>query len=190
MSDTQSILLVGVGGQGTILLGKILSQGLMEAGYDVKMSEVHGMSQRGGSVSTQVRFGKKVHSPIMELGGADYLVAFELLEGQRWLEYLNPKGRMILNEFKIPSSPILLGKAAYPADIIEALQQKANVTVVKAAEIAEGLGDSRTMNVVLLGVLAKIMNLANVDWQGVIRREVKAKFVEINLKAFQAGYSI
>ncbi len=190
MNEVNSILLVGVGGQGTILLGKILSQGLLEAGFDVKMSEVHGMAQRGGSVSTQVRYGKTVHSPIMAVGGADYLVAFELLEGLRWLDYLNPQGKMILNDYAIPSAPILMGRTAYPDNIKQTLQEKVNVTLVKAAEIAEQVGDPRTMNVVLLGVLAKLMSLDNVDWEEVIRREVKERFVEVNLKAYRKGYGL
>jgi indolepyruvate ferredoxin oxidoreductase, beta subunit len=188
MTDVKSILIVGVGGQGTILVGKILSQGLVDAGYDVKMSEVHGMSQRGGSVSTQVRFGKKVYSPIMELGSADFIVAFETLEGMRWLEYLKPSGKLILNDFKIPSAPILLGKASYPENIIDTLREKADVTVVNAAGIAEELGDSRTMNVVLLGVLVKAIHLPESHWEEVIRKEVKVEFVDVNLKAFHAGY--
>ena len=114
MKDTKNILLVGVGGQGTILVSKILSNGLMEAGYDVKMSEIHGMAQRGGSVSTQVRYGKEVSSPIIGIGEADILVSFEIMETIRWLEYLKPDGVVVINDFEIPSAPILMGKVDYP----------------------------------------------------------------------------
>ena len=118
MSDVKNILLVGVGGQGTILASKILTSGLMEAGYDVKMSEIHGMSQRGGSVSTQVRYGKEVLSPIVGKGSADVIVAFERMEALRWLEYLKGGGKMVVNDFKINPAPVNLGKAEYPDDIM------------------------------------------------------------------------
>ncbi|MDF2568557.1 MAG: Indolepyruvate ferredoxin oxidoreductase, partial [Sporomusa sp.] len=118
MADVKNILLVGVGGQGTILVGKILSTGLMDAGYDVKMSEVHGMAQRGGSVSNQVRYGQKVHSPLMGRGEADILISFETMEALRWLEYLNPKGVAVINDYQIPSAPILMGKREYPQGVL------------------------------------------------------------------------
>jgi indolepyruvate ferredoxin oxidoreductase, beta subunit len=187
MSDVKNILLVGVGGQGTILVGKILSLGLTEAGYDVKMSEVHGMSQRGGSVSTQVRFGKQVFSPIMGKGDADILVSFETMEALRWLEYLKPKGKVVVNDYQIPSAPILMGKAAYPENVLGVLQEKADTMVVKAAEIAEELGNPRTMNIVLLGALVKGMELTDIDWESAIRKSIKPALLEVNLAAFKAG---
>jgi indolepyruvate ferredoxin oxidoreductase beta subunit len=187
MSDVKNILLVGVGGQGTILVGKILSHGLVEAGYDVKMSEVHGMSQRGGSVSTQVRFGKQVFSPIMAKGEADILVSFEMMEALRWLEYLKPDGKVVVNDYQIPSAPILMGKAKYPENVLNTLQDKADTTIVKAAEIAEGLGNLRTMNIVLLGALVKGMGLTDIDWESAIRANIKLAMVDINLAAFKAG---
>ena len=181
MSDVKNILLVGVGGQGTILASKILTSGLMEAGYDVKMSEIHGMSQRGGSVSTQVRYGKEVLSPIVGKGSADVIVAFERMEALRWLEYLKVGGKMVVNDFKINPAPVNLGKAEYPDDIIEDLKTKCQVTAVKAGE----------MNVVLLGALVKaIGSLDDVDWDAQIEKNVKPKFVELNKKAFKAGYDL
>lgn len=155
MSDVKNILLVGVGGQGTILASKILTSGLMEAGYDVKMSEIHGMSQRGGNVSTQVRYGKEVESPIVGKGSADVIVAFERMEALRWLEYLKIGGKMVINDFAIQPAPVNLGAAEYPADIIELLKSKAEVTTLKAGEIAGELGNPKAMNIVLLGALVK-----------------------------------
>jgi indolepyruvate ferredoxin oxidoreductase, beta subunit len=190
MSDVKNILLVGVGGQGTILVGKILSHGLTEAGYDVKMSEVHGMSQRGGSVSNQVRFGTKVYSPIMRKGEADILVSFEKMEALRWLEYLNPLGKVVVNDYEIPSAPILVGKANYPKNVLKTIQDKVDTVVVKATEIAEGLGNAKTMNIVLLGALVKGMNLSNIDWEEAIRKCVKPNMLEINLAAFKFGYGM
>ena len=132
MADVKSILLVGVGGQGTILASKILSTGLLEAGYDVKMSEIHGMAQRGGSVSTQVRCGNKVFSPIIGKGEADILVSFESMEALRWLEYLKPNGKVVVNDYEIPSAPILAGKQDYPKGVINIIEKKANTSVMNA----------------------------------------------------------
>lgn len=185
--DVKNILLVGVGGQGTILVSKILSTGLMDAGYDVKMSEVHGMAQRGGSVSSQVRYGKKVSSPIIGRGDADILVSFETMEALRWLEYLKPEGKIVVNDYRIPSAPILQGKIDYPEGVLETLQQKASANVIKAGEIAAGLGNARAMNIVLFGALVKAMELANIDWEEAIKKNVKAGMVDINVKAFRAG---
>ena len=187
MSDVKSILMVGVGGQGTILAGKILSMGLMAAGYDVKMSEVHGMAQRGGSVSNQVRFGKKVYSPIIGKGQADILVAFEMMEAMRWLEYLKPGGKIVVNDFRIPSGPILIGACDYPEQVIEKLKEKADTTVIQAGEIAKQIGNPRTMNLVLFGALVKGMNLTDIDLESEIAANVKPETLKLNLEAFRAG---
>ena len=187
MDEVKNILMVGVGGQGTILVGKILSGGLLEAGYDVKMSEVHGMAQRGGSVSTQVRYGRKVYSPVIDQGQADLLVAFETMEAARWLPYLKKGGQVVVNDYRIPSAPILAGQAQYPEGLLEALEAQAPTTVVKAGDLAEALGNVKAMNMVLLGALVKKMNLDSLDWAGRIKAGVKPEFVELNLKAFQAG---
>ena len=187
MSDVKNILLVGVGGQGTILASKVLSEGLTQAGYDVKMSEIHGMSQRGGNVSTQIRFGKKVYSPIVGKGEADLIVAFEKMEALRWIEYLKQDGKMVINDFEIPSVPIQQGVATYPEGILDELIHKANVSVFKAGAIAEELGNSKTMNIVLLGALTKAMDMPGLNWEEVIKSNVKKGFEEINIKAFRKG---
>lgn len=184
---TKNILLVGVGGQGTILAGKLLTTGLMEAGYDVKMSEIHGMSQRGGSVSTQVRYGEKVESPVIEPGSADILVSFEQMETLRWLEYLKPNGIVITNDTKISSMPILAGDAPYPDHAIEEIRKHVNVKVISAGEVANDLGNPKVTNVVLLGSLIRAMELESIDWERIIRENVKENFVELNLRALQKG---
>ena len=187
MADVKSILMVGVGGQGTILAGKILSMGLMAAGYDVKMSEVHGMAQRGGSVSNQVRFGAKVFSPIIGKGQADILVAFEMMEAMRWLEYLKPGGKIVVNDYRIPSGPILIGACDYPEQVIASLKAKADTTVIQASEIAKQIGNARTMNLVLFGALVKGMNLTQIDFAAEIAANVKPDTLKLNLEAFRAG---
>jgi indolepyruvate ferredoxin oxidoreductase beta subunit len=186
-NEIKNILLAGVGGQGTILVGKILSAGLIQAGYDVKMSEIHGMSQRGGSVSNQVRYGKKVYSPIMGKGEADILVSFEQMETWRWMEYLKPGGKVVLNDYRIPSAPILSGKADYPEDIIEKIVAGADTLVIRAADIAEKIGNSKTMNMVLFGALVESMPLNEIDWETIIRENIKPAMVEVNQTAFKAG---
>ncbi len=189
MKKVQNVLLSGVGGQGIILASKVLSVGLIEAGYDVKMSEVHGMAQRGGSVTTQVRFGEKVYSPIIGLGQADILVAFEKMEGGKWLEYLNPNGKMVINDFKIPSAPILAGDVLYPEGIIAEIKTKIDdVIVVDGPGLAEEVGNPKTMNIAIMGSLIKALGLDEiVDWEKVIGKVVKEKFIDVNVKAFNVG---
>jgi indolepyruvate ferredoxin oxidoreductase beta subunit len=187
---TKSILLVGVGGQGTILASKLLTTGLMEAGYDVKMSEIHGMSQRGGSVSSQVRYGDKVESPVIELGGADILVSFEKMEALRWLKYLKPDGKVVVNDYEISSMPILSGKVDYPTGVIEELSNKVKTVTVDAAKQAVTLGNSKVMNVILLGATIKSMGLEDINWEKIIRDNVKPQFVDLNLKAIEVGMAL
>jgi indolepyruvate ferredoxin oxidoreductase beta subunit len=187
---TRSILLVGVGGQGTILASKLLTIGLMEAGYDVKMSEIHGMSQRGGSVSSHVRFGKKVASPVIEKGGADVLVAFEKMEGLRWLDHLNPKGKAVINDYQINSMPILTGAFDYPQGINDEISQAIDTKIIDAASEADQLGNGKVMNVILLGALIKSMNLEELDWDTILENNVKPQFVELNKKAIKAGMEL
>ncbi len=186
----RSILLVGVGGQGTILASKLLTTGLMEAGYDVKMSEIHGMSQRGGSVSSQVRYGGKVESPVIELGGADILVSFEKMEALRWLEYLKLDGKVVVNNHEIGPVSVLSGKVDYSQDIIDELSKNAKTILVDAAKHARELGNSKVMNVILLGSTVKSMGLDNIDWEKIIRENVKEKFVDINIEAFKLGMDL
>ena len=187
---TKNILLVGVGGQGTILASKLLTLGLMEAGYDVKMSEIHGMSQRGGSVSSQVRFGDHVASPVIELSSADILVSFEKMEAMRWLPYLKKGGKMIVNDFEINPMPVLNGRAVYDPEIKEELLKLENVKFVNASEEAAKLGSIRSMNIVLLGAIVKAMQLDEINWLEIIRREVKPNFVTMNQEAFEHGQNL
>ncbi len=187
---TKSILLVGVGGQGTILASKLLTTGLMEAGYDVKMSEIHGMSQRAGAVSSQVRYGEKVESPVIEIGGADILIAFEKMEALRWLKYLKPDGKVILNDYEINPMPVLASKVDYPQGIIEEISSKVSTTVIDAAKQAVGLGNSKVMNVILLGTIIKSMGLEDINWDKIIRDNVKEQFINLNLKAIELGKSL
>ena len=193
MSDkrTKNILLVGVGGQGTILASKLLTLGLMEEGYDVKMSEIHGMSQRGGSVSSQVRYGEKVWSPVIEKGSADMIVSFEKMEALRWLEYLKKDGKVVVNNHEMMPMPVIMGKADYSPDIIKEMQDNCkDVTVVNATEEAVKLGNGEVMNIILLGTIIKAMGLEDIDWNKIVRENVKPAFVEDNLKAIQVGMSL
>ena len=185
---TKNILLVGVGGQGTILASKLLTTGLMQEGYDVKMSEIHGMSQRGGSVTTHVRFGTKVASPVVPEGEADVLVAFEKVEAVRWLKYLKKGGRLVVNNFEIYSLPVLTGAAKYPDEVVEKLEKEVpDLKIFNAGEIAEGLGNIKAQNVVLLGALVKAMGLEDIGWESVLQELVPPKLLELNIKAFRAG---
>lgn len=186
-SGVASVILAGVGGQGTILTSKILTQGLLAAGYDVKMSEVHGMSQRGGSVSTQVRYGRRVDSPIIGVGGADILVAFEKLEAARYAKYLKPGGIAIVNMHEILPVPVSSGLDTYPQGIVEALELSFRVTRIDAADIAARAGNSRTMNIVLLGAMVKALGMEHMDWQAALRGQVPPKALAENLAAFAAG---
>ena len=187
MSEVKSILLVGVGGQGAILTAKGLVNGLMRAGYDVKMSEVHGMSQRGGSVSTQVRWGEKVYSPLIGDGGADYMVAFEKMEAVRYANFLKPQGVAVINDYEIASATIAAGQFEYPAGCLEAMQNSFQVFSLKAADIAMSLGSAKCMNIVLFGALTHVLKLEQIDWEDVIRDTVPPKFLELNLQAYRAG---
>jgi len=189
-SSVKSILLVGVGGQGTILAGKILTQGLMEAGYDVKMSEIHGMSQRGGTVSTQVRYGDKVYSPVIETGGADIIVAFEKMEALRWIGYAKPDCQIVVNDHEIMPMPVVVGKAPYPAHIIDELRKIASPVVIPATDEAAVLGNERAMNMILLGATVKLMGLIDMDWDNIITNNVKHSFAELNKRAFARGTEI
>lgn len=187
MSDVKSVLFVGVGGQGTILASKILTIGLIEHGYDVKMSEVHGMSQRGGSVSTQVRFGSKVYSPIIGEGSADILVSFEEMEAARYAKFLKKDGKAIVSTTRIPSMPILAGECPYPEGGVAALAERVAVTAFDATAKAAALGNPKSANMVLLGALIGALGMNDIDWHGIIAKTVKPAFIDVNVKAFEAG---
>ena len=189
---SKSIVLVGVGGQGTILISRIITAGLMQMGYDVKMSEIHGMSQRGGSVSTMIKYGDKVYAPNVGCGEADIVISFEKIEALRALPYLKKGGRLITDDYEIYPMPVLIGAAEYPHDAIEAIRKSVpDVTVVRAAETAEGLGSIRAQNIVLLGAFVKAMNLQDkADWPALVSKYVPAKAREMNLKAYEAGFGM
>lgn len=185
---TKSLLLAGVGGQGTILTSKILAEGLLKLGYDVKMSEIHGMAQRGGSVNTQIRFGEKVYSPMISLGEADVLVAFEKIEAIRYLNYLKPSGTLIVNDHEIYSLPVLTGRENYPEKVMEKLEQTVKNTVfIKAAQIARELGNVKAHNMVLLGAAVKRLGLLELKWDGLIKDNLPQKSHKINIMAFSEG---
>lgn len=185
------ILLAGVGGQGTILMSKILATGLAERGFDVKMSEIHGMSQRDGSVTTEIKYGGCVHAPNIGYGEADMIVSFEKIEAVRALPYLKEGGAIITDDREIFPISVLTGKAEYPHDVFSELTKRGvRVTVIKAGEEAERLGNIRAQNIVLLGALVKSMGLEDVDWKALIARLVPAKAAELNLRAFDVGYAM
>lgn len=187
---TRNILLSGVGGQGTITAAKLLTTGLMEEGYDVKMSEIHGMSQRGGTVLSQVRYGDDVQAPVIEKGTADLLVAFELMEAMRYLDYLKPDGKLVINDTMIWPLPVVVGAAKYPEGILEELQKSAEVLTIPASQLAEELGNTRTMNVILLGAIVKSMDLTDINWEKIIRENIKPQFADMNITAFQRGVDL
>ena len=185
--ERQSALLAGVGGQGAILAAKILVTGLMEAGYDVKMSEVHGMSQRGGSVSTQVHWGDTVHSPVIGRGAADILVAFEKMEAVRYAEFLKPSGIAIINDYALPSSTVAAGMCQYPAGCLAAMRAHFRCVTLDAAQIAMSLGSAKCMNIVLLGAMSKVPALEHIHWEAAIAAAVPPQSLELNLAAYRAG---
>lgn len=190
MSNVKSVMIVGVGGQGTLLASRILGNVALNEGFDVKMSEVHGMAQRGGSVVTYVKYGEKVHSPIISEGEADIIVSFEELEAYRWLSYLKKGGTLIVNTQKIDPMPVIIGAASYPENIVEKLKAKADgVVSVDALSLANEAGNSKAVNVVLLGVLAKSSDIKKEKWIDAVKSTVPAKFLDINLKAFELGYN-
>lgn len=190
MAETKNIMIVGVGGQGTLLTSRILGGITVENGYDVKLSEVHGMAQRGGSVVTYVRYGEKVTEPIVEEGQADVLIAFEKLEALRYAHFLKKDGVIIVNDQKIDPMTVVTGVAKYPEGIIEHLSEKYKVISVDAQKEALELGNSRVFNVIILGVAASKMDFEKEQWIEVIKKKVPPKTIDINVKAFERGYEI
>ena len=188
--ETKSIMIVGVGGQGTLLSSRLLGAVLTAKGYDVKVSEVHGMSQRGGSVVTYVKYGDEVYSPIIEKGEADYILSFEQLEAARWLPFLKKGGKLIVNTQKIDPMPVIIGAAEYPQAIIDPIDATgADITSIDALSLAVEAGSSKAVNVVLMGVLAAKTDIAYDTWIAAVKATVPAKFLELNLKAFELGYN-
>ncbi len=189
--SVNSILLIGVGGQGAILMSKVLASGLLSAGYDVKMSEIHGMSQRGGSVTTQIKYGKKVYSPSIGLGEADIIVSFEKMEALRSLLYLKKGGRLFMDDKELFSMPTLTGAQQYPHGAVDAIKESgAAVTVIPAHAIAEGLGNARAQNIVLLGALVKALGLDDLPWEDIVGENVPPKAKELNINGFREGLKL
>lgn len=185
---TRNVMIVGVGGQGSLLASKLLGKLLLNEGYDVKVSEVHGMSQRGGSVVTYVRFGEKVYSPIIDKGEADFIVSFEQLEAARYLEYLKKDGRIVTNTQQIDPMPVITGAMQYPENLIGKLQAKGvAVDAMDCLALAEQAGSSKAVNIVLMGRLSKYFDMSVEKWEKAIEECVPAKFLELNKKAFRLG---
>ena len=186
--SVKNIMIVGVGGQGTLLASKLLGNVLLSQGHDVKVSEVHGMSQRGGSVVTYVRYGEKVYSPIVTEGEADLILAFERLEAARWLSYLKKDGKLIVNDQRITPMPVITGAMEYPENILEKLKEKGiQITALDALSLAEQAGTAKAVNVVLMGVLSASMPFPEEIWQAALEKCVPAKFLDMNKKAFALG---
>ena len=188
--ETKNIMIVGVGGQGTLLTSRVLGGIITAAGYDVKLSEVHGMAQRGGSVVTFVRYGDKVYEPIVEEGKADVLIAFERLEALRYAHFLKKDGVLIVNDQRIDPMTVVTGVATYPENIIEDLSKKYNVIKVNAMDEAKKLGNTRVFNTIIVGVAAKHMDFKKEQWLEVIEKTVPQKTVDINKAAFEVGYNL
>ncbi|MGI6267641.1 MAG: indolepyruvate oxidoreductase subunit beta [Acutalibacteraceae bacterium] len=187
--SAKSIMIVGVGGQGTLLASRILGQALLNQGFDIKVSEVHGMSQRGGSVVTYVKYGEKVYSPVVRDCEADLIIAFEQLESVRWINHLKKDGKVIINTQEIDPMPVVIGAAEYPKDLINSIKQKnISTTALDALSLAIEAGSPKAVNVVLIGVLANIMDFDKSVWIDAVKETVPQKFLDMNLKAFDLGY--
>ena len=188
---TKNIMIVGVGGQGSLLASKLLGRMLLQKGYDIKVSEVHGMSQRGGSVVTYVRFGDKVYSPVIDKGEADFIVSFELLEAARWTEYLKPGGKIVVNTQQISPMPVIIGAAEYPQGLEEQMKAAGlSVDAVDALALAQQAGSAKAVNIVLMGHLSRYFDFAEEEWLEAIENCVPAKFLELNKTAFRLGRNI
>ena len=188
MEQTKSVMIVGVGGQGTLLASRLLGNVLTAQDYDVKVSEVHGMSQRGGSVVTYVRYGQRVHSPIIDKGQADVILCFELLEAARWLPWLKQGGTLIVNTQQIPPMPVITGDAVYPEEILSKLRAKgARVIALDALSLAQQAGSAKAVNVVLLGVMSTMLPFPESLWLETMEHTVPPKFLALNRSAFALG---
>ena len=184
----KNIMIVGVGGQGSLLASKLLGSLLLSKGFDVKVSEVHGMSQRGGSVVTYVRFGEKVYSPVIDEGEADYIVSFELLEAARYLPFLKKGGRIVTNTQQIDPMPVITGAADYPSKLVLKMEEAgAQVDALDCLSLAEEAGTSKAVNMVLMGRLSHYFDFPESEWEDAIRASVPEKFLDANLKAFKLG---
>ncbi|MCR5800172.1 MAG: indolepyruvate oxidoreductase subunit beta [Lachnospiraceae bacterium] len=187
---TTNIMIVGVGGQGTLLTSRILGKMATGAGYDVKLSEVHGMAQRGGSVVTYVRYGENVAEPIVEEGQVDVLIAFEKLEALRYLHFVKKDGVIIVNDLRMDPITVVTGQATYPSDILETLEKNRKTIVVDATKKSKEIGSPKSFNVIVLGAAARHMSFAKEDWLKVIETTVPPKTIQKNIEAFEAGYAM
>lgn len=185
---TKNVMIVGVGGQGSLLASKLLGYLLLNEGYDVKVSEVHGMSQRGGSVVTYVRFGEKVYSPVIDKGEADFIVSFEKLEAARYVEYLKKGGRIVVNTQEIDPMPVITGAASYPENLIDKMEaEEIAVDAMDCLSLAEQAGSAKAVNLVLMGRLSRYFDIPEEKWISAIEKCVPEKFVEMNKRAFALG---
>jgi len=185
---TKNVMIVGVGGQGSLLASKLLGRLLLSEGLDVKVSEVHGMSQRGGSVVTYVRYGEHVYSPVIDEEGADFIVSFELLEAARWLPYLKKDGVIVTNTQQIDPMPVITGNATYPEDLVKKMKETgARVDALNCLELAEKAGSAKAVNLVLMGRLSHYFDLEEEKWQKAVEESVPPRFLEMNRKAFELG---
>ena len=188
--NTKNIMIVGVGGQGSLLASKLLGRLLMNEGYDAKVSEVHGMSQRGGSVVTYVRYGDKVYSPVIDVGQADVIVSFEILEAARWMNYLAPDGQIITNTQQIDPMPVITGAADYPEDLTGKMKAAgAKVDALDALTLATEAGSSKAVNIVMMGRLSNYFDFSKEAWQKALEETVPERFLDLNRKAFELGAS-
>ena len=184
-----NIMIVGVGGQGTLLTSRIIGKTALDKGYDVKLSEVHGMAQRGGSVVTFVRFGEKVYEPVVEPGNADIIISFEKLEALRYAHFLKKDGVLIVNDCEIKPMTVVSGAQDYPQDVLETLEKDHRLFVIDAKKMALDLGNAKVLNTVVLGFSAKFIGFDKEDWLKIVETTVPQKTIEINKLAFEAGYN-
>ena len=186
--ETKNVMIVGVGGQGSLLASKLLGRLLLSKGYDIKVSEVHGMSQRGGSVVTYVRYGDKVYSPVIDKGEADFIVSFELLEAARWTEFLKPGGKIITNTQQVNPMPVIIGAAEYPENLLDKMAAAGlDVDALDALSLAEAAGSSKAVNIVLMGHLSRYFDFTEEEWLEALEQSVAPKFLEMNKKDFAMG---
>ena len=182
-----NVVICGIGGQGNILASGLMGSALVEMGYKVAVGETYGASQRGGSVSSQVRYGEKVMSPVIEKGQADIIVSFEKMEALRSLDYLKPEGTIVVNNVEIPSMSVITGDETYPDDVLEEISKHAKAVVVDATALAREIGNERAANIILLGTIIKSMGLTHIDWDAILEANIKPQFLELNKKALQVG---
>ncbi|MCK4667287.1 indolepyruvate oxidoreductase subunit beta [Candidatus Dependentiae bacterium] len=189
MSETLSVLIVGVGGQGVITASEIVSEVVLNSGYDIKKSEIHGMSQRGGSVSSHIRFSKeKVYSPVAPKGSVDFMLSFEKMEGLRWIDHIKKDAVAIINDYRWDPLPVSSGKIEYTPEVNEKIKARRKAIIYKATDLAAEIGNIRVTNIVLLGTLAKLLPIEKEKWLEVIKKKVPPKTIDLNIKAFEEGY--